>query len=81
MSEKKRRRAKCLYCGNFYSTEEEAKECRDRHDIIFVQLSREDVNRLLHFMYSKDERDIGPTLMNNLLKYQRRVALGKEERH
>ncbi len=70
---------KCAYCNTFFEIEEDARTCYDSHDIIFVMLSRSDLNRLLDFMYSKNEKHIGPTLMRNLEKYRRRVAFGKEE--
>lgn len=71
-------KAICTYCGLPYDSEEKAKACRDKHNIIFVKLSAEDLNRLIHFIYSKDEKILGPTLIRNLEKYRRRLALGKE---
>lgn len=79
MEDKYKVRAICTYCGRPYTEQSKAKQCRDSHDIIYIALSKEDLNRLIHFMYTKNEEDIGPTLMKNLEKYQRRVALGKEK--
>ena len=69
----------CSYCGKPFESKEPALQCKDEHDLIYVELSGEDLNRLIHFIYSKDEKILGPTLVHNLKKYQRRVAFGKEK--
>lgn len=76
---KKKRIYTCSYCGKPFETKERALSCKDTHDIIYVELSAEDLNRLLHFLHSKDEKILGPTLVHNLEKYRRRLAFGKEE--
>lgn len=76
--DKKKERYECPYCGKPFEKKELALNCKDTHDIVYVELSAEDLNRLLHFMYSKDEKILGPTLMKNLEKYRRRIALGKK---
>ena len=74
----KKKMYQCSYCGKPFKERDHALSCKDSHDIIYVELSAEDLNRLLHFMHSKDEKIIGPTLMRNLEKYRRRIALGKK---
>jgi len=40
----------CIYCEKPYKTEKEAVECREKHDLIYVPLSRPELNKLLHYI-------------------------------
>jgi hypothetical protein len=62
---------KCGYCGNLFKTVIKAEECKLNHDLIYVALSRTDLNRLINFIYLRDESLLTPTLLETLNKYLR----------
>lgn len=43
---------KCSYCGKFHTHPELADSCRDGHDIVYVPIALDDLNRLIHFLYN-----------------------------
>lgn len=63
---------KCVYCGKEFDNEEVAKrhESND-HDIIFIELERTDLNRLVNFIATKEDSLITERLRKTLLKYFR----------
>ena len=61
----------CSYCNKKWSDPAKADSCRDGHELIYVQISKSDLNRLINFIYAKDESLLSPTLMNTLTKYLR----------
>mgnify|MGYP005840859059 CR=1 FL=1 len=60
---------KCRYCQKPYDKEEDAIQCYYSHDIQFVPISREDLNRLLMFIFTKEDDLITPTLYRTLQVY------------
>lgn len=64
---------KCSYCGKEYQELTDATSCLDSHDILYVQLSRVDLNRLIQFIMLKNDELLTPTLMKSLYKYMRRL--------
>lgn len=40
----------CRYCYKFHSSEEKARECENSHDVVFLPLLREDLNRLVNYI-------------------------------
>jgi hypothetical protein len=61
----------CSYCGKNYTTDILADSCRDRHELVYVQLSRTDLNRLINFIMLKDDSLITETLMKTLKRCAR----------
>ena len=61
----------CSYCGTEYNTSTKADSCRDRHELIYVPLSKGDLNRLINFIYIRDDKLLTPTLISSLTKYLR----------
>lgn len=68
----------CSYCNREYDDPFKADECRNKHDLLYVQISREDLSRLIQFLYTKNEKLLTPTLVESLEKHRRRIAFGKE---
>lgn len=60
---------KCGYCYKLYKTSGEADKCKDDHGLIYVALGRDDLNRLMNFIYIKEEKLLSESLMKNLGKY------------
>ena len=60
---------KCGYCGKLYVTSPEADRCKDSHELIYVALSKDDLNRLVNFLFIRDEKLLTETLITTLQKY------------
>jgi len=60
----------CSYCLKEFDQWQEADTCRDAHDLIYVQISKQDLNRLIMFMHLKDDSLITESLMSSLNKYR-----------
>ena len=59
----------CGHCGKPYDDPYKADSCRESHDLIYVPLSKTDLNRLINFIYTKDEQLLTESLMKTLNKY------------
>ena len=60
---------KCGYCQKIFVTSPEADKCKDSHQLIYVPLSIDDLNRLVNFIYLKEEKLLTEDLVNTLQKY------------
>jgi len=65
---------RCLYCNVEYDTKEKAQACIDKHELVLVPISRNDLNRLQTFLLSKDEKLLTPSLVNIISRYVRELA-------
>lgn len=61
----------CYYCGKEYDTEKEARDCENNHDVIFLPLLKEDLNRLLNFIATGERKLLTDRLMKTLFQYMR----------
>lgn len=62
----------CVYCERIYRTEAEADKCREDHDIIYIPLSRSDLNKLLNYMMIPDPKVLaGSNVSRILFRYMR----------
>lgn len=61
----------CTYCGEEFSNPVEADSHKDKHDLIYIALSRSDLNRLLQFIHLGNHELLTPTLLKSLNKYLR----------
>jgi predicted nucleic acid-binding protein len=62
---------RCFYCGKLYTTEQKARECEDKHDVVFVPILREDLNRLVNFIATGDRSLLTERLSRLLFTYFR----------
>ncbi len=62
---------RCFYCGKLYTTEQKARECENSHDVVFVPILREDLNRLVNFIATGDRSLITERLSRTLYRYFR----------
>jgi hypothetical protein len=60
----------CSDCKTVYKTIQEAKKCEAEHDTVYVKFQREDLERLIQFLYTKDESLLTKTLVATLMKYR-----------
>jgi hypothetical protein len=60
----------CGYCRKEYADAVDAENCKDSHDLIYVPFTKEDLNRLLLFIYTNNEDYLTHTMLNTLNKYK-----------
>lgn len=70
-NEESKGKYKCIICGKGWRHPTMADTCRDTHDVIFIPLMRSDLNRLLQYIVTHEERLLTPTLMKTLRHYMR----------
>lgn len=59
----------CGYCNKSFTDPVKCDIHKEEHNLIYVALSREDLSRLVTFIYSKEEKLLTGTLVDNLQKY------------
>lgn len=62
---------KCGYCTKEYAKLDEAETCKESHNLIYLSLSKDDLHRLIQFIYSKDDRLLGDNLVDRLQSYMK----------
>ena len=62
---------KCFYCDKFYTDPNKARECESKHDVLFVPILREDLNRLINFIATGDRALLTERLSKVLFRYVR----------
>ena len=62
---------KCFYCDKYYNDPEKARECEVAHDVLFVPILREDLNRLINFIATGDRKLLTERLSKVLFRYVR----------
>ena len=71
MANKVRGGYQCGYCKKFFTNPVDADNCKEGHDLIYIPLSKEDLNRLIMFLYSKEDKLLTSSLVETLQKYQK----------
>ncbi len=61
----------CFYCEKWYAKPEKARECENEHDVIFVPILKEDLNRLLNYIATGDRELLTERLSKTLFRYTR----------
>lgn len=62
---------KCFYCSKYFTDPEKARECELTHDVLFVPILREDLNRLINFIATGDRKLLTERLSKVLFRYVR----------
>ena len=65
---------KCVYCGKEYDSEDQAKRHESiEHDIIWLGLERSDLNRLINFIATHDDKSgiLTESLITTLYRYSK----------
>ena len=60
----------CSYCEKQFDDPVAADTCRDSHDLIYVPLTRSDINSLCAFLNTGDVKHANQTAIKQLLKYR-----------
>lgn len=65
----------CKFCGKAHTILSYAVSCEESHGYVYIPMTKEMVNRLLNFIYNKDdsllEDNIGQATINILKRYTR----------
>jgi hypothetical protein len=61
----------CSICGEKYGSMVNADRCRDSHDMLYIPISKSELNLLLHAIVLEDVSAIPNSLRLTLEKYQR----------
>jgi len=60
---------RCNYCGKHYDTRDRAVKCFYDHDIVYVPISRADLNLLAQFLITQETDLITDTLYKTIQVY------------
>lgn len=69
---------RCGYCRKEYKERNEAIKHEEKHDLALVPIAKEDLNRLLLFIYGRDKTLLSQNLIGILQRYNTRAALRRE---
>ncbi len=61
---------KCPICNLEYSKQGEALSCEQTHDVIYVAFRREDLYKLIQFVYTHDPALLSGSLIKTLMMYK-----------
>lgn len=59
----------CGYCGKHFTDPVECDAHKEEHKLIYLPISREDLSRLVNFIYTKEEKLLGDDLVDRLQNY------------
>ena len=62
---------KCFYCEKYFKEEKRARDCENNHDVVYVPILREDLNRLVNYIATGDRNLLTERLSKVLFKYVR----------
>lgn len=61
----------CSICGHKYSSSQHADGCRDSHELLYIPMSKTELNRLLNAIILEDFKLVPHHLLETLRKYSR----------
>jgi hypothetical protein len=61
----------CPFCNKIYSQMMLAVSCEQQHNIIYFPIVKSELDNLIKFIYTKDERLLSESFYNRLMKYRR----------
>jgi hypothetical protein len=69
MANKTKNGYRCGYCNKLFADPIECDNHKETHQLIYVALSKQDLNRLVQFIYTQEQGLLTETLVENLKKY------------
>lgn len=66
-----RNKNQCFYCLKFYEDPVKARACENSHDLVYVPIMRDDLNRLINFIATGERNLLTERLSRTLLRYTR----------
>ena len=65
---------KCAICNKMHYRDIDALSCEQSHEVIYVPILREDLMKLIQFIYTGDTTLISKNLMSTLMKYRSQMS-------
>lgn len=65
----------CTVCKKVYSSSQHADACRDAHDLLYIPISKSDLNKLINAIYLNDMRMVPENVTVTLQRYAKKAAL------
>jgi hypothetical protein len=65
----------CSICGARYASVQHADACRDTHDLLYIPISKAELNLLLNAIYTDNAKLVPMHLILTLQKYARQAVL------
>jgi len=65
---------KCIYCDKLFSDELKAQSCVKNHDLIYLPISKNDLNRLNQFFFLGDNKLLTESLIRIVQKYAKQAV-------
>jgi len=47
---------RCFYCGKEYTHSEKADKCRESHDLVYIPMAKQDLNKLVMYIMSGEKK-------------------------
>lgn len=61
----------CSICGEIYGQSSRADNCRDSHNMLYIPISKDELNRLINAIVLEQFDMIPPSVLRTLQKYAR----------
>ena len=61
----------CSHCGKIYSQLHEAENCRESHELLYFPITKEELNSILQFIFTKEDELLDEDLIKRLQKFSR----------
>lgn len=65
----------CSVCEKEYASAIHADACRDAHDLLYIPMSKDQLNRLINAIYANNMEIVPPSLIRTLQKFARNVVI------
>lgn len=62
---------KCLICNKEYETIQKRDACTISHEIVYIGLTRDELNRLVNFIMIGEEKLLTEQLVRKLIKFNK----------
>jgi hypothetical protein len=67
-------KVRCIYCGEYINRPNYNTHLQKEHDLIYVAIEKSDLNRLIQFIYIKDESLLTKSLVETLQTFHNNAS-------
>lgn len=61
----------CGFCGKLFKKPNEADACKLAHDLIYIPMTPSEVNRLMLYMFTREDKHFDSALVERIRRYAR----------